>query len=495
MKPIKSVLKYSNVLLFFFVLLALFLFFSLAQESEAKLDRRIDRAYRSIQPMEVYRFCKTMCGPEFAGRFPGHEGYTAAARWAANLFKQWGLKPMDSENGYLQPYPSPYVIVDQSEMILYINGKETKLEPEKDFLPLLFSDSGSHRAPAVFVGWGIHAPELGYDDYEGVDVKGKFVLCFRGTPQGDDPKFMEHDQHRHRMNVAKERGSLGLIYINEEIVSNPNGDWIEGFTPANISYAIGDKILSEKGLTSAALEKELSSTKKPKSFDLKNTEIDLRVQSRNFPKGTGYNVVGILEGSDPVLKNECMVIGGHFDHNGKHMGLTFSGANDNASGSADVMVLAHAFSLLKVHPKRSIVFVLFGSEETGLKGSHCFDDHLPKQFTKVDAMFNFDMTGEGDGTICGLKEDPQLEKVLRESDNPVKTLREVFYMKQVGVRTSDYAPFFLRGASCIAFFSNGPHIEYHKSTDNIYRVNPDMMCDIARLAFLTAVRWSDRPSS
>jgi hypothetical protein len=451
------------------------------------LDEGTKAAFESINPMNPYDYCKTLSSSRFGGRLTGHEGYTAAANWAAEQFKKWGLKPIDPKTRYLQPYPSPYVIVDKAEMVLlFKDGKRIPLKPEKDFLPMLYSDSGSNKAPVVFAGWGIHAPELGYDDYQGLDVKGKFILCFRGVPDGENPKFTDYDQHRHRMKTAKDMGSIGLIYIAPDPQSNPNGDWIKDFTPAIISYDMADKILEEKGLTSAALQKELLSDKKPRSFTINNSEIEYSVRSGHFPDGVGYNIAGYVEGSDPVLKKECMMIGGHFDHNGTHMGIIFPGANDNASGSAVVMEIARAFSLVKTPPRRSILFVLFGGEEMGLTGSHYFAEHLPTPFTKVFSMFNFDMVGEGDGAACGLnREPPLLEQALKKADEFVHTLGNIHYIKSVGVRSSDYAPFFLKGASCISFFSNGPHVFYHKSGDTIYRINPDVMADIARLAFLT----------
>ena len=111
--------------------------------------------------------------------------------------------------------------------------KEMKLTPEKDFLPLLFSDSGDRTAETVFAGWGISAPDLGYDDYAGLDVQGKFVVCFRGHARPDDRRYQVHDEHRTRMKTARDKGALGIIYIYAEIASNPNGDWLEGFTPAD----------------------------------------------------------------------------------------------------------------------------------------------------------------------------------------------------------------------------------------------------------------------
>lgn len=473
-----------------------------ASSPAEKLNPDIERAFLSIQPFDAYTYCKILASEKFAGRLTGDEGYTAAARWAAGKFKEWGLRPLSREEGYLQPYLSPYVIVDQAEMSLLLQEKtegaqeasvrEIKLQPEKDFLPLLFSDSGDRSGQLVFAGWGISAPELGYDDYAALDVKDKFVLCFRGTPDGAERRYEPHDQHRQRMKTAKEKGALGIIYIYDEIASNPNGDWIEGFTPAVITEKIADQLFKEKNLTSSDLRKDLAAYKKPLSFPLQ-AKASLKVISRNFPDGVGYNVVAYVEGSDSRLKKECLVIGGHFDHNGRHMGLLFPGADDNASGSAAVMEIAEAFSKLAKKPKRSVVFVLFGGEEKGLMGSEYYAAHKPAAFDKVDCMFNFDMVGEGDAAGCGTSaEFPELKTVVEEADRQVRTLRGTYQIRGVGVRSSDYAPFFLQGIPCISFHSNGPHLYYHQTGDTIYRINPDIMADVARLAFLSAWLRADR---
>jgi hypothetical protein len=468
-----------------------------------KRDSNLSQGLDSINAHHVYDYCKTITLPKFAGRLTGHDGYTAAARWAATKFKQWGLKPINIQEGFLQAYPSPYTLVENAEMRLLLAEEKTEaqqeivyqdiqLEPEKDFLPLLFSDSGDNTSKLVFAGWGICAPELDYDDYAGLDVQGKFVLCFRGTPDRRDDRYQKHDHHRFRMETAKKKGALGIFYIYNHPLANPNGDWIEDFTPAMISEDVADQILKEKGLESAELGRDLQAYKKPLSFSL-DSEIAYRVQSSHFPDATGYNVVGYVEGSDPNLKRECIVVGGHYDHCGKHMGLIFPGANDNASGSAVVMEIAEAFSKLKKKPKRSILFVLFGGEEMGLQGSTYFADHVPPQFNQLDAMFNFDMVGEGDGAraAVGVKHE-ELKTVLEQADETLNILKGVHVVRQVGVRSSDYAPFFQKGAACVSFSSNGPHLHYHLPGDTIYRINPDIMADIARLAFLSAYSWADR---
>jgi hypothetical protein len=465
-------------------------------------DKNLRDGLASISPAETYDIVKTLARPEYAGRLTGAPGYTAAAQWAAKKLAAWGLKPVSAKDGYLQPYASPHTVVDKAEMtILLPDGpadpakaptyKEMKLVPEKDFLPLLYSDSGERTAETVFAGWGISAPEIGYDDYAGLDVKDRFVLCLRGTPD-NDPKYQRYDEHRTRMKTAKDKGAVGIVYIYEEIASNPNGDLLEGFMPAEISEKIMDAVLKDANSTIADLKKALTTWKRPISFPLR-ARIRLAVASRHFPQAVGYNVVGYIEGSDPKLRRECVVIGGHFDHTGAHMGLLFPGADDNASGSATSMAAGKAFAALAHKPKRSVVIALFGGEELGLQGSTWFVDHVPGPFDRVAGMFNFDMTGEGDGLWGAASAEPiEFKKALEDADKAVKVLRGLGTIRGVGVRGSDFAPFFVKGIPAASLGSNGPHLAYHQTGDTIYRINPDIMADAAKVAVLAAYAWADR---
>jgi hypothetical protein len=466
------------------------------------VDKNLQSGLAAISPNEGYDIVKTLARPEYAGRLTGHPGYTAAAQWAGKKLASWGLKPISGRDGYLQPYASPYTVIDKAEMTLLLPDgpsdpakapvyKEMKLTPEKDFLPLLYSDSGERTGETVFAGWGISAPEIGYDDYAGLEVKGKFVICFRGTPDRD-PKYQHYDEHRTRMKTALDKGALGIVYVYEEIASNPNGDFLPGFTPAMISEKVMDAVLKDANAAAADLRKSLLTWKRPISFPLR-AKIRLAVQSRHFPQAVGYNVVGFIEGSDPKLRRECVVIGGHFDHTGAHMGLLFPGADDNASGSATCMEAGKAFAALARKPKRSIVIALFGGEEMGLQGSTWFADHVPGPFDKVAGMLNFDMTGEGDGLWgAGSAEPAEFRKALEDADRSVHILRGLGVISGVGVRGSDFAPFFLKGIPTASLGSNGPHLAYHQTGDAIYRINPDIMADAAKLAFLAAYAWADR---
>ena len=473
-----------------------------AQTAAPSLDKNLRDGLASISPAEAYDIVKTLAKPEYAGRLTGHPGYTAAAEWAAKRFAAWGLKPISGKAGYLQPYPSPYTLIDKAEMTILLPVgpadpakapvyKEMKLAPEKEFLPLLYSDSGDRTAETVFAGWGISAPEIGYDDYAGLDVNGKFVLCFRGTPDAD-PKYQHYDEHRTRMRTAKDKGALGIVYIYDEIASNPNGDFLEGFTPAMIGVKVMDAVLEDAGSTAAELRKALTTWKRPVSFPLR-AKIRLAVASRHFPQAVGYNVVGYIEGSDPRLRRECVVIGGHFDHTGAHMGLLFPGADDNASGSASCMEAGKAFAALARKPKRSVVIALFGGEELGLQGSTWFVDHVPGPFDKVTGMFNFDMTGEGDGFWGAVSAEPAaFKQVLEDAAKAAGIAARLGTITGVGVRGSDFAPFFLKGIAAATLGSNGPHVAYHQTGDTIHRINPDITAEAAKLAFLAGFAWADR---
>jgi len=449
----------------------------------------------TIDHHRVYDVCRSLASDEFGGRLTGDSGYTKSAHWTAAIMKKNGALPFDAAAGYLQPFPAPYTLVHSASMTISIPGApERTLNAGKDFLPLLYTDSGTISGSMVFVGWGISAPELGYDDYAGLDVHGKVVLCFRGVPNREDSVFQHYDEHRTRMQTAKSKGALALIYLYETPIANPNGDFISGFYPSMISFGVANELLKERGWTAEALQDSLSRSRNTCSFPLA-ASIRYRVQATHHPDGIGYNVLGILEGSDPELKKECVIIGGHLDHCGTHVGLTFAGASDNASGSAVVMEILQAMAA-GPRSKRSVMFALFGGEEMGLLGSKHLAEHLPKQFTRYLAMLNFDMVGTGDGAWCGYSASPEwVKSILDEADRDVHILRGSRAMGRVGVRSSDFAPFYLKGIPSYSFGSNGPHLFYHEAGDKIYRINPDMLADMACLGLGIALRISSSPES
>lgn len=448
--------------------------------------------YDAISGTATYEYVKRMASPEFKGRLTATEGYTAFAHWAAGLFTQWGLAPLSPAAGYLMPFPTQVTTVQSAEMSVTTNGSATPLQLNTDFLPLFYSDSGRKSGQVVFTGWCISAPELGYDDYANVSVRGKWAMCFRGTPNPEDSRFQVHDEHRTRMKTAREKGALGVIYIYESPISNPNGDLLEGFLPAMVSYKAANRLLAEKGLEAGSLRADLLKYRRPLSVELQ-ARLDLAVTSTHVPNGTGYNVVGVIPGSDPVLAREYIVVGGHADHTGTLGSLLFPGANDNASGTAVAMEIGRTLATLPVKPKRTVVIALFGGEEMGLKGSEFFASHLPAHLGTCVGMINFDMVGEGDGLSASYTPEPApMKAALDAADAKVKALKGAAPNRGVGVQGSDHAPFMARGIPIISFASNGPHLAYHGTGDTIYRLNPDLLGDAARLGYLAALALAQR---
>lgn len=455
-------------------------------------EPRLARGVAAVSAKEAHALVDAMAGKAFGGRLTGHPQYDAAARWAADRFRALGLKPMDAKAGYLQAFPNPYAVVDKASLQVDLGGETFQAALPGDFMPMLYADAGRAKGGLVFAGWGIHAPELGYDDYADLDVKGKYVLCFRGTPERD-AKWTHHDEHRTRMAQAKARGALGLVYIYAEVIANPNGDRIPDFRPAMISEGLADRLLQANGQSVSSLKQKLKATKRPASFPMEGA-FDMAVEARHFPKGVGHNIMAVLEGTDPALKEECVVFGAHFDGVGEHMGLLFPGADDNASGSAVVLQIAKAFAKNGLRPRRSVVFALFGSEEQGGHGSEHFAAHLPTPFRKVAAMLNFD--GEGAGTKAEASYVTALEAtrpLLLRADTE-GLLEDISVTRSVGVRSGDIVPFFRRGWPTIGFSSNGPRPahSYHMPGDHLGIVNGDIMAGIARLAFRYGFALADQ---
>jgi hypothetical protein len=462
-------------------------------------DRDLDRALFSIQSDNVYESCRTLASIRFSGRLTGHEGYTEAARWAADRFREWKLKPLDEKTGYLRPYPSPYTIVDKAEMAMIMSRTENgsfqetvrPFETGKDFLPCFFSDNGRNTADVAFVGWGISAPDLAYDDYAGMDVRGKYVLCFKGSPRAGDLRFDDYNHLFHRVGNAVEKGALGLLIVAPEPQANPSALWKKGYSHAVIAEKTADAILRENGTTGAELRARLTATGKPLSMNLK-ARIRFAVASRHFPDGIGYNIAAYCEGSDPRLRQECVMIGAHLDACGLHMGFHYPGADDNASGCAVVLEAAKAFSKLARKPRRSVLFVLFGGEEMRIQGSEYFSREMLPPFTRTDGMINLDMVGEGDGLRGSYSPDTlEMKELFEKADAERKILRKMAPIEGMA-SVSDHLPFMRKGVTCVQISSNGPHFGYHQTGDTIYRINPEIMADCARLVFMGGFAWADR---
>ena len=250
-----------------------------------------------------------------------------------------------------------------------------------DYLPGSNSSSGTVSAGLVYVGHGITAPELGYDDYKNVDVKGKIIILESGTPYtGNDPelaKWTPYAYHRYKFRNAVKHGAAGMIYASK--IANPNTVNIDGFIYAHVDTKIAEKLFADAGKDYKEVKKQLKNMETP-SFHLEsNQTVTIKAETKYFPDARSCNVTGFIEGSDPDLKDEVVIIGGHLDGQGQMGDVIFPGALDNASGIADILGAAKALADSEIKPKRSVLFILIGGEECGLYGAkhYCKNPVLP----------------------------------------------------------------------------------------------------------------------
>ena len=346
-------------------------------------EEKLVAAMHGISSHTILDWVKEMVADKYEGRLTGTPSYDASAAWAAGLLKAWTFKPAGDAGTYFQKFPNPYTLVKPgAELKLHVpapgGGDIVKSYVfEDEYYPGSTSDSLSATAEVVYVGFGITAPELGYDDYKGVDVKGKFVAFEPEVPMGPEPdaeffkKWRPYSFHDYKMKNAAAHGAIGVVY--DYFIANPNAPFIKGLQWAAVSRAVMDDLFAGTGKKHGDVLAQIRKTLTPASMPLAKT-MTMKNVTDHHPEGVGSNVVAWMEGSDPALKQEAVIIGGHLDHLGLNPVL-MPGAHDNASGAAVALAVAEALSKAGVPLKRSVVINLFGAEEQGVKGSEYYVAH------------------------------------------------------------------------------------------------------------------------
>lgn len=444
---------------------------------------------------------KYLSSDALLGRLTGSPGDSLAAEYIKSKLISYGLKPLSGDG--LQRYKVTRRVVAGKANTLEINGKN--YSPDKDFMPSSFSSNTGLNSEVVIAGYGfnINTDSLKWNDFSGVDVKGKWVLILRGDPdpENNNSPFVSYSADRDKALLAKDMGAAGVL-----LVSGPLFDPQDAFDSLNlegysvdipvfrIKKEVADIILSKSENTIAALEKKLNDSKKPFSFSTKisvkgNAEI-VREQANT------RNVEMLLPGEDPKLKDEYIILGAHFDHLG--MGGPGSGsraldttgihhgADDNASGVAMMMELAEKFAKTKGSHKRSIICLAFSGEEEGLLGSKYFVNDPGIDLSRVNVMINLDMVGRlneannlqigGVGTAAGLK-----DIVYAHTDTSVIKLT----LSEEGYGPSDHSSFYGKNIPVLFYFT-GAHMDYHTPKDTWEKINYKGMIEITDLVFNVA---------
>jgi len=449
----------------------------------------------TIRAAGLMKTVEYLASPRLAGRLAGSPGYMAAARELAGRFRQLGLKPAGDE-GFYQHLDVEYAEIDTCRLALVLPGgsaRELKLGP--DFVARGLTGSGAFTAPAVFAGYGVSVPGRGYDDYAGLDVRGKVVLAFKVPPPFplDSIGWGDRIMPRPRGRVAAEHGARGLLLVasaDPEGLTRPIGSVLEGPGPQDehfprlmVDVPVAQEMLTATGLRLADLKTAIDSTRQPHSCEL-NASVRVEVKARYQAKQPSVNVIGILEGSDPALRDQCLVIGAHLDHVGSQGDIYFPGANDNASGAAAVMAIARAFTHGGGRPKRSIVFVLLSSEESGLDGAKRFVEHPPVPLGRIVAYLNLDCIAVGDSIQLGSgKTSPRLWQLARDLDarGARLTIAETW-----GGGGADATPFAEKGIPTLYFASKNSYTHLHQPGDTPATLNPRLYEALTRLVYRIA---------
>jgi aminopeptidase YwaD len=442
---------------------------------------------------EVLSHIKYLASDELGGRFPGTHGDTLAEEYAVKLFKSYGLTPI-AEDGYREHFSFVTEVKPGSgnKFSVDLNGDEESYKMGEDFYPVNFSHNQSVEGELVFAGYGINAPDKKYDDFGRINLNGKIAVILRYTPGYNTPHndpFADYEPIRKKCNSVRDAGAKGII-----IVTGPNNGEDELMTKMRLSNEnenigipvidvkrnIIEKVFKANGKNLAVVQKAIDSTRTPNSFALEHVTVKFKTDLKYIEANTA-NIIGYLEGNDPVLKNEVIVIGAHFDHLGdgmkygslyeKHEPAIHNGADDNASGSSGVLEIAEKMASEKSKFKRSYIFMLFSGEEAGLIGSAFFTKSgLYKQYNIV-AMINMDMIGrlnENKLTIEGAGTSSIWKNILDSLNNIHDKLSLTF--GESGFGSSDQSSFYAKDLPVLMFFT-GLHSDYHRPSDDWEKIN------------------------
>jgi Zn-dependent M28 family amino/carboxypeptidase len=490
------------------------------------------------------------------GRLVGTPGNALAAEFIKSRFERLGLAPAGADGSFFQTFNLVVAGLGADNGLEVVDADQisTRLQPGQDYYPQRFSGSARVKAPLVFAGFGITAPALKYDDYPGDSVKGKIVLILDHEPGERDMASpfdgvvsAEAAVPFRKVLAAQEKGAIGVLFVsdvhNHPGVQNfeaaaqaywpPKPPRIDSFfladyidkiriPAAQISPALASTLLRGTNRTLEDLSRSAETARADGPLAIPGPQVALTV-SVNRHVVPDRSIVGLLEGSDPQLKQEVVIISAHHDHEGADGTQVFNGADDNASGSVAVIDIAEAYMLAAKagqRPRRSILFAVFGSEERGpLLGSWAYTEHPLRPLDKTVAVLNMDMIGRnmevpvGGGrrfnglevqsaesnnnsvNIIGHSRSPMLKAAVEQANKGLGLTLKMDLDNNPSnlLRRSDQWPFLQRGVPAI-WFHSGLHPDYHTANDRPEKINYEKMEKIARLVHQLSWDLAQQPA-
>lgn len=447
-----------------------------------------------ITKTELMKTVNFLSSKELAGRLPGHEGYDKAAKFIASEMSKLNLSPFNDKS-YFQKLNVEYNDILAPEHFAIIKfGQKSFYNLGTDYVYRGFTGSGNLNAQVVFCGYGISQPELGYDDYKDVDVKGKVALVFKYNPKWNFAgTAFKNGNPREKAIVAAKHGAIGILFVSFPndahpqaligSVINGQGEQMINFPELHIELNLANILFDGSGRTLKELQTLIDNEKKPYSMGLLHN-VEINVKTNYVKEKEVVNIIGILPGNDPQLKDEYIILGAHLDHVGQQAGkIYFPGANDNASGSAALLQIAREFAYQKIKNKRSIIFAFFASEEQGLNGSTFLANNLPFPKENVKAMFNLDCIGFGDSIqVGGGKSAVNLWNRVKEIDSQNDRLMVNATWSGGG---ADAEPFFQKGIPTLYFVTTNSYKHLHMLSDKPETLNGSVLEAITKLVYKT----------
>jgi hypothetical protein len=477
----------------------------------------------SITPVELRMHLQFLASKELGGRYTLSPGFAIAARYLASRLESYGFKGAGEHGDFLQTFQVISSKPDTAKSSLEITtGSKTNSYHFGDFY-IGAGGMGSAEGQVVFVGSGISSPAQKHDDYAGLDVKGKVVLIVPGTPAGIDNSKLEENESG--AGAAQAHGAVGILQLPQqrllELMKNKGFQEriagresvrlardSEGKLPTvTLGPALAEEIMSSIGIDLKNVYDMGHNQKlQPKKLEM---SVKMNVSMQTTTTNT-QNVAAVLEGTDPVLKNEYVVFSAHYDHlKTSPSGEIYPGADDDGSGTTAILTIAHAMSLER--PKRSVLVMFHAGEELGLLGSEYNTDYAPAvPLDKMVVDLNIDMIGRskpsGDHDaaderltdansiylVGSNRISQELHQISEETNSQFQKLKLDYYYnnpdnpERIYYR-SDHWNYAKHGVPVIFYF-DGVHVDYHKPTDTVDKIDFDKMTKITRLVFETGWR-------
>lgn len=498
-------------------------------------------AMESIREEELRADLYFLAGDAMRGRLTDTVENLATADYIRARFERAGLKPPAPGGSYFQTYNLMTATLGEGNA-LHVHGADgqvRRLDHGQEFYPQRFSASGEVTAPVVFAGFGITAPQWQYDDYTDA-VKGAVVLVLDHEPGERDPKSpfegvvtAEAAAPWRKALAAQARGAAGVLFVSD-VHNHPGAANFEQAaravwpaTPphlktytlaawadrlripaAQISPALAETLVAGTGKSLADLAAAAETARGAAPLPGARVTLRTAVVRHTVPD---RNVVALLEGSDPVLKDEWVLVTAHFDHNGADGAQIFTGADDNGSGTVALLEIADAYALAAQQgrrPRRSVLFAAWNSEERGLLGAWAYTEAPLAPLARIAGVLNMDMIGRNEEVqvgggprftgldvqtaesnanavnMFGFSRAPDLAAVVDRANTEIGLDVKKRYDNNASnlVRRSDQWPFLQRGVPALGFMT-GLHPDYHTVYDRPEKINYAKMTKIARLIY------------